>query len=318
VVKIVSLGELLIDFTPGKPTPTGEPTFTQNPGGAPANLLVAAAKFGAEGAFIGKVGPDAFGDFLAAALKERRIGTSGLVRSPSVGTTLAFVHLSESGERSFSFYRNLGADMTLTPDEVNLALVKSARIFHFGSLSLTHPEPYAATLLALQTAKEAGAIISFDPNYRAQLWPSPAKFQETLKPFWPLIDILKVSEEESRLLTDQGPTEALKTLAAWGPKVVLISLGPLGAGYLTPYGLGAVKAPKVKVVDTTAAGDAFFGAFLGRLATLGGELSALDDPQISSEILAVAVAAGSLTCQKKGAFPAIPDSAAVLELAQRL
>ena len=169
---ITAIGELLIDFTPSGKNERGVQLFAENPGGAPANVLAMAARLGGKTAFIGKVGRDAFGDFLCGVLIQNGIDGSGLVADGSVPTTLAFVQLDENGDRSFTFYRNPGADRMLSAQEIKLTLIVDCRVFHFGSVSLTHEPRRSATLYAAQYAKEQGKLVSFDPNYRAMLWDS--------------------------------------------------------------------------------------------------------------------------------------------------
>ena len=169
---ITALGELLIDFTPLGDSPAGQPLFEANPGGAPANVLTALARLGGRGAFLGKVGDDRFGRFLAQALTEHGVDPTGLRFSSEAPTTLAFVHLDRHGDRSFSFYRHPGADTTLTAEEVDRRLIEEGRIFHFGSLSLTDEPARGATLHAVEYARARGKIVSYDPNWRPPLWPS--------------------------------------------------------------------------------------------------------------------------------------------------
>jgi sugar/nucleoside kinase (ribokinase family) len=318
---ITALGELLIDFNPFGETTQGLPVFIQNPGGAPANLLAAASKLGVSASFIGKVGDDAFGHFLQKVLIENGISPKGLVFGKDAPTTLAFVHLSPSGDRSFSFYRNPGADMTLAPEEVDLALIKESKIFHFGSLSLTHEKPKAASFLAASAARKAGLVVSFDPNFRPALWDSICDFKEAIAPFLPLVDILKVSEEEAEIISGvyESPELAAKALSAMGPKAVLVSMGEKGALFCGQGGAGGfLPAPRVEAVDTTGAGDAFMGTFLGEIVQSGALLSSLGSIGFWRQMLARAICAGSLTCRKKGAMAALPSMEETRELAAEL
>ena len=215
---IVALGESLIDFTPAGINEMGMPLFSQNPGGAPANVLAMASKLGRSTAFVGKVGRDAFGRFLQEHMEKAGIDCSALRRDDRVPTTLAFVQLDEYGDRSFSFYRDPGADVMLRPEEVDDTLLEGCRIFHFGSVSLTKEPCRGTTLWVARRAREAGALISYDPNYRPFLWPSVEAARRALCAALELTDILKVSEEEMCLLTGEStlPGGAEK-LQAMGP-----------------------------------------------------------------------------------------------------
>ncbi|MDR1081828.1 MAG: carbohydrate kinase [Deltaproteobacteria bacterium] len=302
---ITALGEILIDFTPGGETPDGAKIFIRNPGGAPANLLCQASECGAKTAFIGKAGRDQFGAYLKEAVESHGVDCSGMRFDRQVGTTLAFVHLGEGGERSFSFYRDPGADVTLAPGEVDMGIVGGSRIFHFGSLSLTHQSSRAATLAALGEAGMRGLTVSLDPNWRPLLWEGPWAFREQVLPLLDRVDILKVSCAEAEILSGipGGTFEAARALAAMGPRVVLVSLGHLGARMLAP-GTEAFCPPyPVDPVDTTGAGDSFHGTFLASLCLAGKDL--WDHPPDDwKRFLALGSAAGSLACTRKGGMGA--------------
>ncbi|MDR2611768.1 MAG: carbohydrate kinase [Deltaproteobacteria bacterium] len=302
---ITALGEILIDFTPGGETQDGFKLFIRNPGGAPANLLAQASACGARTAFIGKAGADEFGSYLRETLERHGVDTGGLRFDPRAGTTLAFVHLREDGERSFSFYRDPGADVLLTPEEVDLARIADSRIFHFGSLSLTRDPARAATRAALAAARGKGAVVSFDPNWRPLLWDGPGPFREQSLPLLGGVDILKVSETEAEILTGipGGTFAAARALSALGPRVVLVSLGAEGARLLAP-GVEAFCPPHpVEPVDTTGAGDSFLGGFLGTFALAGGRLEDTG-PGGWKRFLAAGAAAGALACTRKGGLGA--------------
>lgn len=200
-IDIVALGELLIDFTESGYSKNGMKLFEQNPGGAPANLLTAASHMGCSTAFVGKVGNDMHGHFLKETLKKEGIETRAVLEDTEYFTTMAFVELDERGERSFSFARKPGADTMLRKEELDEKLLSNCKIFHFGSLSLTNEPSRSATLEAVSIAKKAGVIISYDPNYRASLWKSECTAVEEMKKVISLADIIKVSDEESLLLT---------------------------------------------------------------------------------------------------------------------
>ena len=303
---ITALGEILIDFTPVK-TDSGKRTFEQNPGGAPANLLATVAKFGGKAAFIGKVGKDMFGESLKDVLKENNIDTTGLITDNEHNTTLAFVALDESGDRSFSFYRNFGADIFLATEDVPADVIKASKIFHFGSLSLTNEPAKTATDFALKTAKEAGCIVSLDPNYRPLLWESEEKATQMIKEYVPYADIIKFSKEEIQMVT--GKTDVNKSIKAvtdMGVAVVLVTDGGNGVNFGTKDYHGFVPSLKVDTVDTTGAGDIFFGTFLYEFIKSGkapGEI-AFSDAQAFVE---KAVRISGLSTLKKGAIPSIPD-----------
>ena len=222
---VTALGEVLIDFTPYGTSEGGQALFEQNPGGAPANVLAALERLGQRTAFIGKVGDDMHGQLLKETLESCGVDTRGLVVDPDYFTTLAFVAL-KNGERSFSFARKPGADTQLRQEEVNTEVLKNTKIFHCGSLSLTMNRPGSATFFALKTAKEAGALISYDPNYRALLWKSPQEAMEHMRSVIPYADIMKISDEETALLTGhEDPDEAADALLAQG---VLLRTGDTG------------------------------------------------------------------------------------------
>lgn len=260
---VLAIGELLIDFTMSGNSPTGMRLFEQNPGGAPANVLYALAGLGRKTAFIGKVGNDMHGKFLQRTLAQRGIDIENLILDDTVFTTLAFVQIAENGERSFSFARKPGADTCLTKDELSHTLLRQTRIFHFGSLSLTQEPARSATIHAVKTAKEFGAIISYDPNYRTSLWNSPREAVSQMRSVLPYVDLIKISLEEVALLTDHSsPEQAARQLLGQGIQCVVITLGERGSALYTDDVQVTVPAYVGPVVDTTGAGDAFWGGFL--------------------------------------------------------
>ena len=305
MVDITAVGEILIDLTQSGVNEQGIPRFDANPGGAPANLAVAASRLGAATAFIGKVGRDSFADSLRDCLAENGVDVTGMVVDPVQHTTLAVVALEASGERHFSFYRDPSADVNLKVSEISIEQLKNTRFLHFGSVSLTAEPARGATLYAARTAKELGAIISYDPNYRASLWPDEKTAVERMLEPLPLVDVLKVSDEELPLLTG---TEDLETgtalLAEKGISLILVTLGPKGAFYRFRGQTGLVPGVPCKVGDTNGAGDTFFGAVLSQLAGLGS-LDALDIPELE-RIVAFANRAASITTSRHGAIPAMP------------
>ena len=302
---ILAVGEILIDLTQNGVNEQGIPKFDANPGGAPANLAVAAARLGAKTAFIGKVGRDSFGDFLRSTLEENGVDASGLVTDSVQHTTLAVVTVDKSGERSFSFYRDPSADVDLEAADIDEEMLKNTRFLHFGSVSLTADPSKTATLHAASRARELGAVISYDPNYRASLWHSEAEAVKGMLEPMDLVDILKVSDEELPLLTGtEDPEKGTAILAERGIKLILVTLGPKGAFYRFGDKTGTVPGVPCVVGDTNGAGDTFFGAFLSRLARRGG----LEDVDVSDleDMIAFANLAASITTSRHGAIPAMP------------
>jgi len=306
MIDITAVGEILIDLTQAGVNELGIPVFAANPGGAPANLAVAAARLGAATAFIGKVGTDSFGTFLRNTLAENKVDVSGMVTDPHNRTTLAVVALDKFGERTFSFYRDPSADVNLHAEEISEDQLKNTKFLHFGSVSLTTDPARSATLYAAETAKKHGAIISYDPNYRASLWSDEATaIQRMLEPL-SMVDVLKVSDEELPLLTGATDLEAgSQILADKGIRMVLVTLGANGAFYRFRGKTGHVPGVKVKVGDTNGAGDTFFGATLAQLA----RFDRLDDvtAQELEQIIAVSNKAASITTSRHGAIPAMPS-----------
>ena len=284
----------------------GVPVYVANPGGAPANVAVAAARLGADSAFIGKVGNDYYGGFLRDTLTENKVDTSGMLTDASAPTTLAVVSLTDAGERSFSFYRRNCADTLLSPDEVSDELLGNTRFLHFGSVSLTDDPARTATLFAAKRAKELGATFTYDPNYRAALWDSEERAVEMMKSLLPLADILKVSDEEMLLLTGtEDFEEGSRILSDQGPSLVLVTLGAKGVFVRMGSYSGTVPGFSVRVADTNGAGDTFFGAVLCQISKREGLLDGLGEDELR-KIVTYANKAASLTCSRRGAMPAMP------------
>jgi len=311
--KITALGEALIDFTPSGMSQAGMKLFEQNPGGAPANALAVFAKFGEKAAFIGKVGNDMHGLFLKNTMENAGIDTKGLVVSDDVFTTLAFVSLKENGEREFSFARKPGADTCLTEEEVDVSIIENTDIFHVGSLSLTDEPSRSATFFALEKAKEFGKIISYDPNYRALLWDSKQKAIEGMRSVLDYVDVMKLSDEETVLLTDiEAPQAAAKALLDRGMSIVAVTLGADGAYICTKEGGAFVSGFASDVVDTTGAGDSFWGGFLYRLSKSGKHPEEVSLEE-AKEFARFGNAVASLCVEKRGGIPAIPTMEQVLK-----
>lgn len=307
----LSLGEMLIDFTPAGRTPAGIPLFEQNPGGAPANVAVQAARLGVSAGFIGKVGRDMFGAFLQRTLEQNGVETANLRFSAETATSLAFVQLSESGDRDFSFYRDPGADTQLRFEEVDKTQLDGAKVLCFGSLLLTAEPGRTAVPQIVEYARAHGVITAYDPNWRAPLWPDRETGVRAMRSLLPLADVVKVSDEELEMLTDCAEIPAgAAVLFARGVQAVVVTRGAKGCVVCTPSCVRALSTYDTQVVDTTGSGDSFFGAFLTKLIEVGQPVSAL-----SAETLCAAAdfanAAGSVCATKKGAIPALPDRAAI-------
>lgn len=308
---VTSVGELLIDLTQVGIDAQGNSLFAAYPGGAPANVAVASSKLGASCAFLGKVGEDSFGDTLVHALRSHGVDSSGVCRADQP-TTLATVTLSSQGERSFQFIR--GADQMLSTQDVEDHLPKSTRFLHFGSVSLTAGPSRSATLFAARQARAAGALISFDPNYRPALWPCQESALQWMVLPLPLVDIIKLSDEELPLLTGTDDLEeGSLLLSRRGIRLILVTLGAKGVFYRFGSSAGLVPGIPVQVADTNGAGDTFLGAVLSRLSLRPGcPLDALSIPQLE-EILVFANRAAAFTCSRSGAIPAMPTLEELLQ-----
>lgn len=310
---VTALGEVLIDFTPNGVSEAGQRVFEQNPGGAPANVLAALNRCGLKTSFIGKVGDDMHGLFLKETLEHAGIDTSGLIVDEKVFTTLAFVALNDSGERSFSFARKPGADTMLTSQEVNLDIINNTKILHVGSLSLTNDPSRSATFYALQKAKENGCILSYDPNYRAPLWESKETAVKHMKSVMPYIDVMKISDEETVLIMEESSFEkAAAMIVESGIPLVVVTLGSEGAYVCTKEGGKIVPGFVSNVVDTTGAGDSFWGGFLYQLVQ---SKKRPDEVTLEEAIrfARFANAVASLCVEKRGGIPAIPSLSEVEE-----
>ena len=312
---IVSFGEMLIDFVP---TVSGvslaeAPGFLKAPGGAPANVAIAVARLGGKAAFVGKLGDDEFGHMLAGILKENDVRSDGINFDQGARTALAFVTLRADGEREFMFYRNPSADMLLTPEDLNLELIRSAKVFHYGSISLIVEPCRSAHLKAMEVAREAGCLLSYDPNLRLPLWPSAEEARQQILSIWDKADVIKVSDVELEFLTGSDKIDDASALSLWHPnlKLLLVTLGEHGSRYYTKNFHGSVEAFHVSTVDTTGAGDSFVGALLSKIVD---DQSVLEDEARLREVLKFANACGAITTTKKGAIPALPTEADALNL----
>lgn len=309
---IVCLGEVLIDMFPAE---LGRPlaqvsAFRPKPGGAPANVAVAARRLGRTSAFVGKVGDDAFGHHLADVLSAEGVDVSGVRYDPEVRTGLAFIAMPDENNYDILFYRNPGADMRLRTDELDQALLSSARAFHFGSISLIQEPSRSATLRAVEIARQAGALISFDVNYRPDLW-SRVEARARVLDALPLVDLLKINEVETDIL---GGTDDLsqvtESLLDEGPAVCVVTLGPEGSYFRTTDGGEHVPAFSVDTVDATGCGDAFIAALLCQLVSSGDWRDQLSVERMR-DVLRYANAAGALTSLTQGVIPALPTAGQV-------
>ncbi|PIA29219.1 hypothetical protein AQUCO_06100014v1 [Aquilegia coerulea] len=313
--EIVSFGEMLIDFVPsvsGVPL-ADAPGFIKAPGGAPANVACAITKHGGLSAFIGKFGDDEFGHMLVNILKANGVNTDGVCFDQDARTALAFVTLKMNGEREFMFYRNPSADMLLKESELNMDLIKQSKIFHYGSISLITEPCRSAHLAAMKVAKEAGVLLSYDPNVRLPLWSSPKACREGIMSIWREADFIKVSDEEVAFLTEGDAEDEDNVLSLWfdGLKLLVVTDGEKGCRYFTKNFKGKISGFAVDTIDTTGAGDSFVGAFLYSVAK---DNSIFEDEAKLKEVLTFANACGALATIQKGAIPALPTTAAALDL----
>lgn len=304
--EFLTFGELLIDFTPSGEL-GGQKLFMQNAGGAVANVAVAMARFGVSSGFTGMVGNDAFGHYLKDVLNDKGVDTSGLMVSDVYNTTLAFVHLFSNGDRDFSFYRKPGADIMYSADMVDEDAIRKARVFHFGSLSLTDEPARSATMRMLQIAKDAGVVVSYDPNYRAPLWSDEKTAKEMMLEGMTYADILKISDNEIDFLFGEMPYEqAAQMLLSRGIKLVFITMGSEGAIYAHRAGVGRAAPFAAQAVDATGAGDCFTGGVLSQFMQSGKSLAELTLNDIAG-FARFANAAASICVEGKGGIPSIPS-----------
>lgn len=308
---VTALGELLIDFTENAVSAQGNPIFEANPGGAPCNVLAMLTGLGHKTAFIGKVGKDSFGAQLKAAIQEVGIDASGLAEDEEIHTTLAVVHTLEGGDRDFSFYRNPGADMMLTEEEVPEELICDSRLFHFGTLSMTHEGVRKATKKAVRISKESGCIVSFDPNLRPPLWKSLDEAKEQVLYGLSQCDILKISDNEIQWLTgEMDYSKGVEWIQSrYHIPLILVSMGREGSRAY--YGDRMVEVPPVlreDTIETTGAGDTFCGCVLHYVLEHG--LKGLSEENLE-EMLRFANAAASIITTRRGALKVMPTRAEI-------
>lgn len=304
---VIALGELLIDFTDNGKSAQGNTIFEANPGGAPCNVLAMLNRCGNPTAFIGKVGKDIFGLKLKATLEEVGIDTSNLVVDEEARTTLAFVETFEDGDRDFSFFRNPGADMLLTAGEVDEEMIRDSRIFHFGTLSMTHEGVREATKKGIRVAKESGAMVSFDPNLRPPLWKSLDDAREQVAYGLGQCDILKISDNEIQWFTGEEDYDAgiAKLRGEYDIPLILLSMGRDGSrAYYKDLRVEVPSFLQDNTIETTGAGDTFGGCCLHYVLEKG--LDNLDEGSLR-EMLTFANAAASIITTRKGALRVMPE-----------
>ncbi len=312
---VVALGELIIDFACLSTDEGGYPTMAAHPGGAPANFLAALTKFGAKTALLGKVGTDAFGKLLAGTLEKAGIETRGLVAAEDVFTTLAFVTFDAHGDRAFSFARKPGADTCITFEELDLSLIDAAKVFHFGTLSLTGEPARTATQKAVAYAKARGKLITYDPNLRKPLWDSLDTAREQL--IWGLTqaDVVKISDEEVEFLFGLGVEEGARYILENFPvKLVFVTCGAEGCYFQNAVASGEVPSLKnIQVKDTTGAGDIFGGSAVWKLLQYGMDPAAMDEETLR-DVVGFACTAAGLSTTRSGGISSVPEYKEVMAL----
>ena len=315
MAQVVCVGDLLIDFVP---TATGTgladaPAFVKAPGGAAANVAVGLARLGVPSAFLGMVGDDPFGHFLADTLRREGVDTGPLRFTAQARTALAFVSLRADGEREFMFYRHPSADMLLTPADLDRAAIAAARVLHFDSISLASKNPRQAALHAADLARGAGHLVTYDVNLRLPLWPSAAAARAGILEGLARARVVKLSDDELEFLTGSREPGAVRPLWHDGLELVALSRGAAGSTWLTPTAQRDVATVKVAAVDTTGAGDGFMA---GLISGLLADPTAPADPSALTAICRFANATGALTTLQRGAIPALPAREQVERLLQ--
>lgn len=311
---VCALGELLVEFTPAGVSADGNPLYEQHPGGAPAIAAACVSRLGKASAYIGKVGSDSFGEALKSTLASFGVEVKGVKTTGFYPTTMAFVTLREDGERQLEFFRNNTADLRLTPGEVDLSLIDDAKVFCFGSVSMTGEPCCSATFAAAEHAKNAGKVVFFDPNLRLSLWESEIVARDSVLRGMQYADVLKVSEEELSFLTKGMNLHdgALTMLKRHNLDAVIVTRGKKGAYCLTLSYELSVPAYRVRTVDTAGAGDAFLGGFLYRMLEFGKHPDKLSIAEMMV-CLDFASAVGAMTTASRGTMPALPTLEQVYE-----
>ena len=308
MIDVVALGELLIDFATQSVDGDGYPTMAAHPGGAPANFLAALTKFGANTALVGKVGSDTFGKLLLGTLQKAGIDTRGMVVTDDVFTTLAFVTFDEHGDREFAFSRKPGADTCLRFEEIDLSIIDEAKVFHFGTLSLTDEPARSATYQAVAYAKSRGKLVTYDPNLRKPLWKDLEEAKRQL--IWGLgqADVVKISDEEVEFLFGLGVEEGAKyILDNFGVKLVFVTCGADGCLFKNAVAQGHVPSlTGIKVIDTTGAGDIFGGSAVSQILKTGKAPETLTEEELR-KIVRFACTSAGLSTTRPGGISAVPE-----------
>ena len=310
---VIALGELLIDFTENGFSANGNPLLEANPGGAPCNVLAMLQNLGKKTAFIGKVGKDAFGDYLKDTVCQAGIDVTNLIQDATVPTTLAFVHTAADGDRSFSFYRDPGADMMLSESEIDYSQIAESEIFHFGTLSMTHEGVRSATKRAISYAREHGLLLSFDPNYRPLLWKDEDTAKEMMRYGCEICDILKISDDEITFITGKDTVEAAIPVfrEMYQPKLMCVTCGKQGSVAIykdMQVACDAVLRPDT--IETTGAGDTFMGCVLSYVLEHGIEDLSKDDLYQMQRFAAMAA---SIITTRKGALKVMPTKDEIMD-----
>ncbi len=302
---IITLGEALIDFIPTDHT---NMTYQKNPGGAPANVAVGAARLGAKSTFLSKVGQDVLGRFLKETLTNYGVETSNMSFSDDANTNIVFVTLDENGERSFEFYVNPSADQKLSKSDIHEDVFAEHNVFHFGSISLIKEPARSATMYAVEQARKAGVMVSYDPNLRMSLWDSEEQAREQMVSVFNQVDVLKISEEELEFITGEHSIEKgiEKLKEQYNIPLIFVTLGAEGSYVFTEHGSAQVDALQVEAVDTTGAGDAFVSGILYQLSERSGDILSIsvEDAVYMARFASVS---GGLAASSKGAMTALPD-----------
>jgi fructokinase len=309
---VICIGEMLVDFvaTARNVSLPDVPGYTRAPGGAPANVAVALQRLGLATRFVGKVGDDPFGVLLRATLEDNGVDVSTLFVDDEARTTLVFVGVWDDGRKEMVFFRNPGADMRLLPEEITPALFDGTRVFHCGSITLVNEPGASAQYKAVAMARERGLMVTYDPNYREDLWPDKARAHRVIYDGFKYAHLAKVSEEEWAIATGHADFEAgIAAVLAQGPELLVISRG--GAGSIATNGEYRIELPALKgidVVETTGAGDGFMAAMIFKLLPEReryGSLAKVPEATVRRALM-FANAVGALTCTRRGAIPALP------------
>ncbi len=315
MIDVVALGELLIDFATVGVDGDGYPTMAAHPGGAPANFLATLSKFGAKTALLGKVGTDTFGKLLLGTLQKAGIETRGMVETDDVFTTLAFVTFDKTGDREFAFSRKPGADTCITFEELDLSLIDEAKVFHFGTLSLTDEPTRTATQKAVAYARSKGKLITYDPNLRKPLWRELNEAKKQL--IWGLTqaDVVKISDEEVEFLFGLGVEDGAKYIMENFPvKLVFVTRGADGCYFKNAVAEGLVPSLKnIKVIDTTGAGDIFGGSAVWKLLQVGTDPATMNEETLR-DVVGYACTAAGLSTTRSGGISSTPDYKDVMKL----